>query len=92
MTNPSDIELRQTCGISPEQYDAYLEGRQIGYLRLRHGEFRVDAKDDNETTVYEAEPDGDGSFTDDERGRYLSAAKKALADFWNQPGRFMEML
>ena len=36
------IELVKTCGACPEQYDAYFEGYQVGYLRLRHGTFRVD--------------------------------------------------
>lgn len=40
-TTAGDIELRQTCAACPEQYDAYLNGELVGYLRLRHGHFRV---------------------------------------------------
>lgn len=63
----------------PEQYDAFdADGRQVGYLRLRHGLFRVDIPDCGGKTVYLAQPKGDGSFTDDERKYHLDQAKKAI--------------
>lgn len=34
--------LEQTCYAYPEQYDVFLDGKQVGYLRLRHGYFRCD--------------------------------------------------
>jgi len=73
-----DIELVQNCGACPEQYDAYWQGRQVGYLRLRHGEFRVDYPHCGDRTIYTAEPEGDGLFMPDERERYLTAAKEAI--------------
>jgi hypothetical protein len=46
----------QTCPACPEQYDAVDEtGQQVGYLRLRHGRFRVDYPHNGGTTIYEAD-------------------------------------
>lgn len=73
-----EIELIETCGACPEQYDAFLNGKQVGYLRLRHGHFRVDYPDCGGETIYEAEPKGDGLFDDDEREFYLNEAKQAI--------------
>lgn len=79
MLTPDDITLELTCYACPEQYDAYdPHGHQIGYLRLRHGAFTVEMPDVGGRLVYEAEPQGDGRFTDEERPRYLLAAKQAL--------------
>jgi hypothetical protein len=78
-----DIKLRETCGMCPEQYDAYVDGKQVGYLRLRHGQFRVDCPDCGDVTIFEAEPNGDGIFDDDEREGYLLQAKQAIAEYWN---------
>ena len=75
----AEITLVQTCFACPEQYDAFIGEMQVGYLRLRHGEFRVDCPDCGGVTVYEAQPDGDGEFADDERERYLGEAKAAIA-------------
>lgn len=72
------IELRQTCWMCPEQYDAYLDGVQVGYLRLRHGSFSVWSADQREL-YYRASPQGDGSFEPEERDAYLSRAKLAIA-------------
>lgn len=72
------IELRQTCWACPEQYDAYLDGVQVGYLRLRHGSFSVWSAD-QQVEYMRAHPRGDGSFEDDEREHYLTQAKLAIA-------------
>lgn len=74
----SDIVLKLTCGGWPEQYDAFLDGEKVGYLRLRHGHFRVDAPDCGGETIYEATPDGDGIFEADERDYYLRFAVDAI--------------
>lgn len=72
------IKLIQTCSACPEQYDAYLNGTVVGYLRLRHGYFRAEYFG---TEVYSASPKGDGFFdNDDERVRHLNAACKAILD------------
>ncbi|WP_457661680.1 hypothetical protein [Sinorhizobium medicae] len=74
------ITLHQTCSACPEQYDAKLDGAQVGYLRLRHGWFRVDYPECGERTILEGYPKGDGIFDDDERDEWLSKAKFAIAN------------
>jgi hypothetical protein len=74
------VRLIQTCTACPEQYDAYLDHTQIGYLRLRHGSFRADYPDAQGPTVYRTQPKGDGCFEEDERLPYLKAAVAALLD------------
>lgn len=72
------VELQLTCSACPEQYDAFIGTEQVGYFRLRHGEFRVDAGDCGGPTVYEAQPEGDGIFDDEERQQFLNAGIDAL--------------
>ena len=76
---PDTIRLEQTCGACPEQYDAYLGAKQVGYLRLRHGYFRVDFPDCGGETIYEAYTIGDGAFDPSEREFHLELAKDAIA-------------
>jgi hypothetical protein len=77
-THLEEIRLEQTCDACPEQYDAYLGDKQVGYLRLRHGYFRVDYPDCGGKTIYEAETNGDGIFESDEREFHLNKAKEAI--------------
>lgn len=77
---PGDCEV-EGCqliggGACPEQYDVYYNQEFIGYLRLRHGNFRADLP--NGKTVYRAQPKGDGIFDDDERQAYLYMAVLVL--------------
>lgn len=72
------IQLVQTSVACPEQYDAYLSGEKVGYLRLRHGYFSVECPDACETIVYEATPIGDGAFEEGERDYYLRFAVDAI--------------
>jgi mRNA-degrading endonuclease RelE of RelBE toxin-antitoxin system len=72
------LELKMTCPACPEQYDVFKDGKQVGYFRLRHGEFRVDYQKCGGETIYEAEPSGDGIFEDSERLLYLNNAMKAI--------------
>ena len=72
-------KLLLTCSCCPEQYDVFKGDIQIGYLRLRHGQFRADYPDCGEQTVYETEScKGDGYFEDDEREKFLRLAVAAL--------------
>lgn len=75
-------ELHRTCLACPEQYDVFANGKQVAYLRLRHGSFRADVPDCGGETVYEADPDGDGVFTDSERVRYLTEAILAVQEYF----------
>lgn len=74
------IKLKQTCMACPEQYDAFDEyEHQVGYLRLRHGYFRVDFSDCGGETIYDANTKGDGCFYDEEERKFhLEMAKKAI--------------
>ncbi len=53
-------------------------GPVVGYLRLRHGEFRVTCSDVGGEEVYYAEPNGDGMFDPEEREFHLEKAKLAI--------------
>ena len=64
---PVVVRLVRTCSACPEQYDAFIGEEKVGYLRLRHGHFRVECPDVWGEMVYEASPSGDGIFDDDER-------------------------
>lgn len=77
-----DLEL--TCSACPEQYDVYKDGKQVGYLRLRHGYFVASYLDCGGETVYESATDGDGIFMDDERDRHLFNAIQALDNYIKQ--------
>lgn len=70
--------LKQTSIACPEQYDIFLDDEQVGYLRLRHGEFTADYPDYDGKEVYYAEPMGDGCFDGGEREYYLTKAIKAI--------------
>lgn len=69
-----NFEFHETCGACPEQYDVYLEGKQVGYVRLRWAYLRCDYPDVGGETVYEYGWDGKdaldgylGEFPDDEQ-------------------------
>ena len=76
--NGVNYRLERTCTACPEQYDVLVENEQVGYLRLRHGEFRVEVPDVGGRAVYEAAPEGDGIFEDEERDDYLRQAVDAI--------------
>lgn len=73
------LKLVCTSGACPEQYDVFdSKGNQIGYLRLRHGHFRVDYPDCGGETVYQSDTKGDGIFDDEERMVELKRAVEAI--------------
>jgi len=80
----SGVILVQTCGACPEQYDAYIEDKKVGYLRLRHGCFYAccpypsSVSDFDTLRVYEANTMGDGAFEDEERDLHLAKAVDAI--------------
>lgn len=69
------VKLIRTCGACPEQYDGYIDGEKVAYLRLRHGYFQVEYKG---KVVYSSSPNGDGIFTFEERDNELTNACKAI--------------
>lgn len=79
------LRLVCTSMACPEQYDVFdASGNKVGYLRLRHGTFRVDYPDCGGETVYQSHPNGDGIFSDDERdielGKAVEAIKRKIDD------------
>lgn len=73
------VYLKKTCSAYPEQYDAFAavsgDMVQVGYLRLRHGEFTVWCPDPaGEEIYYSTQMNGDGEFEDDERELFLKEA------------------
>lgn len=66
-------------GACPEQWDVFFNGNvQVGYLRLRHGNFTAEMPNSGGLLVYQANPEGDGLFQDDEREFFLTMAIHAI--------------
>jgi|LakMenE18May11ns_1017448.scaffolds.fasta_scaffold9857460_1 hypothetical protein len=81
MITTNELELVQTCGACPEQYDVFLNDMEVGYLRLRHGYFRAECFGN---TVYAAYPKDDGIFEYHERAYYLNKAKEHIVEELNK--------
>jgi hypothetical protein len=91
--------LIETCGACPEQYEVFdkRKGTRVAYFRLRHGEFYAALTGPPEGPqhpsidfeildhFYEAEPNGDGRFFDDERDKYLTEACRLLREIIDPP-------
>lgn len=86
-TTDQVVHLVQTCLMCPEQYDALIGDRVVGYLRLRGGEFDVRVPQDGDSqpfaaamgpVVFRSHPHGSGSFEDWERPIHLDAARRAI--------------
>ena len=76
------IIFQRTCMAYLEQYDAYRrDGKLVAYLRLRQGRFTVCCTDVEGDIVYEAYPNGQGQFEDDEREHYIGAAAIAITEW-----------
>lgn len=69
-----NFRLEKTCHACPEQYDAFLNDKRVGYLRLRHGHFTVSYPDVGGELLFDANPKGDGIFDEEEREFYLIMA------------------
>jgi hypothetical protein len=86
------IRLHLTCSACPEQYDAFNDsGVQVGYLRLRHGRFTVEAPDSGGLLLYQAHPQGDGIFLNSERHHFLQIACHAIKH-WIKTGEALNVL
>ena len=74
------LTLKKTCSACPEQYDAFLDGKRVGYLQLRYGGFYAQVPGCGEgPIVYTANPRGDGEFYDEEeRDFHLRHACQAI--------------
>lgn len=73
-------------GACPEQYEARIGDRIVGYIRLRFGEFRLDCPDCGDETVLSMDiPESDGGHeflgefpNDCIRSKYLDIAKAGI--------------
>ncbi len=78
--NIKDIELKLTCEACPEAYEAFMNGKQIGYLKLRYGNFTVEYPREGGKVIYRGYPQGDGEFEENERELHLNIAKRKLIE------------
>lgn len=78
------LKIVCTCDCMPEQYEIFKDNVQVGYLRLRWGEFRIDYPDCGGDVLLECFPDGDGIFEDYERFNYLSKAMRCILSHLKQ--------
>lgn len=79
------ITLNKNSNACPEQYDAFYNNKQVGYLRLRNGYFTVKYPDVDGELIYESEKvKGNGSFEDSERDYFLGIAKVAIINKINE--------
>jgi hypothetical protein len=82
----SDLRLVQTSEACPEQYDVLdATGAQVGYLRLRHGAFRVEHPDCGGELLATFYPEGDGAFQPEERERFLALARFVVSERLARP-------
>lgn len=92
---PVELELKRISNLMPEAYELFRGGRQIGYIRLRHGWLRAHYPDHTSSEpVYATGTRGDGFFHDDEeRARELriSAVEILRADGVENPDPVFEI-
>jgi hypothetical protein len=77
----TNIDFELTCYACPEQYDVYIDGKQVAYVRLRWGCLRVTVPDVGGVLVYEHEYDDEwqGCFdSDEDREFHLDAIADIL--------------
>jgi len=75
------LHFKVTSHVCPEQYDVFNgRGMPVGYVRLRHGQFRVDyPRCLEETLIHEDLEHDDGCFVSEERRAYwLGKAAEAI--------------
>lgn len=90
--NGQMFELICSCIACPEQYDVLLNGKQVGYIRLRHGHLRVDCPDCMDETVFKGEPKGDGMFDDDERAYWMDLCLSAISKYVDDHPELLDKL
>ena len=73
-----EFKLEMTCFACPEQYDVYLDNKQVGYLRLRHGHFRCDYLKCGGKRLFDTYTEGDGIFEEEERDPMIREALSAI--------------
>jgi hypothetical protein len=79
-----DITIERRSISNPEEYEALLNGKQIGYLRLQDGHFTVKYGMPSGTLIWESFPEGKDALTEHERPLYLKIAQQKLFDHINK--------
>lgn len=80
----SKIVLEQTCWACPAQWDAYYNGKIVGYIRLRYGCMTVECPDVGGELVYSMHSDDglQGMFHSGfEEELFLNKALNAIAEW-----------
>ena len=72
------FKLEMTCFACPEQYDVYLDNKQVGYLRLMHRHFRCDYLECGGKRLFDTYTEGDGIFKEEERDPMIREALSAI--------------
>lgn len=88
MMEINNLEFVNTCRACPEQYNVLRDGVQVGYVRLRDSELRVDVPDCGELTIMRTDLPWDD--TDASGGEFSGSARMAwlerVADAINSYG------
>lgn len=81
------FEFVKTCERCPEQYDVFLDGKYVAYVRLRFGYLTVELGEaGSDNFVYEKKFDNmwKGEFYDEEeKEKYLSEIAEVLNERQN---------
>lgn len=77
------LRFVMTCSAFPEQYDVFHGERQVGYVRVRWGNFSVECPDCGGICVIDRAVDGFEQFSDEEREQCLKEAVAKIRDWQN---------
>ncbi len=77
------LKFVMTCSEFPEQYDVFDGDNQVGYVRMRYGNFSVSCPDAGDCLVVNRGMLGYGAFEDDERELCLKEAASAIRKWMN---------
>lgn len=73
------IVAERVSSFAPEQWTFFHRGKEVAFLRLRHGSLTVECNDGS--TVLEADLYGAPNFSDDEQRRhYLTLAAEKFSE------------
>lgn len=73
--------LRCTCLMYPEQYDIFHNGKQVGFLHLRHGSYTAKYPDNEGEEILKIDDQSlGGGFTIENRDEYLRKGVEAIHD------------
>jgi hypothetical protein len=74
------LVFKNTSPGCPEQYDVFQKDKQVGYIRYRWGNFRIDCPNCGDKEIYSEEIDEDGyeGMLNENRMKYLKLATKLI--------------